>query len=382
MRSLLLLLVAASTSSVAQSIFNKSGEISISSGTIVTVGDSVINDGKLTNNGDLRISGAWINNGTYDAGNGQITFNSNHAQIINHNDQSFERLVINGGGEKKFLANITVESELNLQNGVLVSSNGAKIIIKEGAKITGGTNQSHVVGPIEHIGKGDWEFPGGNGTVYLPVMISNVSDSKANATLTLHELTAGQALKGNDEFEKLSDQRYWELSLAQGSLQGSRITLPLDNENLSDQSELWVVASAKVITNEFSNLGQSEAQGNASSGSVTSDKSAETSFLTVGVLNDDRIIVVYNGVSPNNDNSNDFLKIRNITSYPKNKVSIFNRWGDKVFEASGYDNDKIIFKGENNLSGSSKLMSGTYFYSIDPGDGSAKVTGYIDLRYQ
>src|SRR6478735_5024352 len=106
------------TEVLSQSIFNKGSSISITSATIVTVGDSLINDGELTNNGDLRISGAWINNGTYDAGNGQITFNSTKTQIINHNDQSFRKLVINGGGEKKFLANITVESELSLQNGI------------------------------------------------------------------------------------------------------------------------------------------------------------------------------------------------------------------------------------------------------------------------
>lgn len=383
MKRLLTFLFFISLSSLwAQSIFNKSGEITISSGTIVTVGDSVINDGKLTNNGDLRISGAWINNGTYDAGNGQITFNSNHEQIINHNDQAFKRLVISGGGEKKFLANITVESELNLQNGVLISSNGAKIIINEGAKITGGSDQAHVVGSVEHIGKGNWDFPVGNGSTYLPVSINNVTDSKAVAILSLHELSANQTLKASDDFSKLSNLRYWELIVSQGSIAGSQITLPIDNENLSDETSLWAVASAKTINDPFASLGQSDAQGNASSGRVTSEKNPETSLLTVGVLTDDKIIVVYNGVSPNNDGSNDFLKIRNITAYPNNKVSIFNRWGDKVFEVKGYDNDKIIFKGENNLSGTSKLLSGTYFYAIEPGDGSAKVTGYLELRYQ
>lgn len=380
MRCLLYLLVIASINSVAQSLFNKSGEITISTGTIVTVGDSLINNGNLANNGDLRISGAWINNGTYDAGNGQITFNSTRTQIINHNDQSFRKLVINGGGEKKFLANITVESELNLQNGILVSDKGAKIILQEGAKITGASDQSYVVGPVEHQGKGDWEFPIGSGTVYLPVVISDVSDSKTIAILSLHEIN-NETLKGDVDFAKLSDQRYWELNVTAGSLDGSRITLPLDNESFSDNTERWVVASAAAITDPFASLGQSDAQGNASSGKVTSEKSAMTSFFTTGEIVDDKIIVVYNGVSPNNDGSNDFLKIHNITLYPNNKVSIFNRWGDKVFEASGYDNDKVFFKGENNLSGASKLLNGTYFYTIEPGDGSEKITGYLDLRY-
>jgi len=363
----------------AQSVYNKNALVSISSATIFTVGDSLINNGELTNNGDIRVSGAWINNGTYDAGNGQITFNSNKEQIINHNDQSFEKLVINGGGVKKFLANITIESELNLQSGVLQSSNDAKIIIKEGAKITGGTDKAHVVGPVEHLGKGDWEFPVGNGKDYLPVIIKGVTDSKANAVLILHEI-ASEKLTSNIDFDKVSDQRYWELKIVDGSLQGSRVELPLVNEDLGDNPELWAVASAKSIADPFESLGQSAAEGNSSSGRVTSENSPQASLLSVGKLTDNRIIVVYNGVSPNGDGLNDFLKIHNIAAYPDNTVSLFNRWGDKVFEAKGYDNDKIIFKGENNVQGG-KLMAGTYFYSIEPGDGSAKVTGYLELRF-
>jgi hypothetical protein len=137
MRILVICLVILLTSSgvIGQGLYNKGATISIASQTIFTVPDSLVNNGTLTNNGDLRISGAWINNGTYDAGTGVINFNSDLVQTINHNDQSFERLVISGTGEKQFLANITIESELDLQASNLKSVNGAKIILNDGASV-------------------------------------------------------------------------------------------------------------------------------------------------------------------------------------------------------------------------------------------------------
>jgi hypothetical protein len=74
------------------------------------------------------------------------------------------------------------------------------------------------------------------------------------------------------------------------------------------------------------------------------------------------------------------MRIGNITLYPKNIVSIFNRWGDKVFEVKGYDNDQKVFLGTSNVGGNKDLPAGTYFYTIDKGDGSPMVNGYLSLK--
>lgn len=60
---------------------------------------------------------------------------------------------------------------------------------------------------------------------------------------------------------------------------------------------------------------------------------------SVGPLN----VIVYNAISPNNDGKHDILEIANITDYPENSVKIFSRWGDKVFEIDGYDNQEKVF---------------------------------------
>ncbi len=365
----------------AQGFYNKGSIVSVSSQTIFTVPDSLVNTGTLINNGDLLISGAWINLGTYDAGTGEINFNSDLVQTINHNDQSFGKLTISGTGEKQFLANITIESELDLQSGILKSANGAKIILNQGAVVTGGSDQSHVVGAMEAKGAGDWIFPIGNGTKFLPVEITNVTDASANATLTLHEITSGDVLTGEVELGKLSTKRYWELILGAGNLNQSKIILPLSGENdLTSNLDLLIVAGSNTANGPYASLGQSARTGDLTSGSVTSEQAPSVSFLIAAALTGERGIEVFNGVSVIQDGQNDWMKIRNIELYPSNNVSIFNRWGDKVFEMSPYDNNQKAFRGESNINGNNKLPGGTYFYSIDLGDGSPKTTGYLQIK--
>jgi gliding motility-associated-like protein len=92
---------------------------------------------------------------------------------------------------------------------------------------------------------------------------------------------------------------------------------------------------------------------------------------------------VYNAVSPNNDAKNEFLFLQYIDALPatrENRVSIYNRWGDKVYEATNYDNAKVKFEGKN--SNGNDLPSGTYFFKIDffgkPKRGQK--TGYFSLK--
>src|SRR4051812_9783939 len=105
----IILMLSASVDLVAQGFYSNGAIVSISPNTILSVPDSIVNKGTLINNGEIIIYGAWINQGTYDAGDGQVTFNSNLDQVINHNAQTIEKLVISGGGKKEFLADIFVQ---------------------------------------------------------------------------------------------------------------------------------------------------------------------------------------------------------------------------------------------------------------------------------
>jgi len=92
-------------------------------------------------------------------------------------------------------------------------------------------------------------------------------------------------------------------------------------------------------------------------------------------------IVVYTGMSPNGDEFNPYFKIENIeTAEPQNKVSIYNRWGDKVFEVSNYDNNNPAKRFNGDSDKGKALPSGVYFYKIEFTSGSPELTGYLTLK--
>jgi gliding motility-associated-like protein len=98
--------------------------------------------------------------------------------------------------------------------------------------------------------------------------------------------------------------------------------------------------------------------------------------LNIKVTGDE--VIVHNAVSPNGDQKNDFLMLEGIESFGENKVTIFNRWGDLVFDVSDYNNTDRAFTGVNK--NGNELPSGTYFYKIEYGTGRKVKNGYLSLK--
>jgi gliding motility-associated-like protein len=80
-------------------------------------------------------------------------------------------------------------------------------------------------------------------------------------------------------------------------------------------------------------------------------------------------VIVYNGLSINNDGNNDNFYIKGIECFPENNVKIFNRWGVLVFERDNYNNSNNTFKGISEgritIAKNKKLPTGVYFYIIN-----------------
>lgn len=69
-------------------------------------------------------------------------------------------------------------------------------------------------------------------------------------------------------------------------------------------------------------------------------------------------VIIPNVFTPNGDGQNDKLVFENLEYYPNNKVVVFNRWGQKIFEKSGYQND---WDGDD-------YSDGTYFFILELGN--------------
>ena len=83
--------------------------------------------------------------------------------------------------------------------------------------------------------------------------------------------------------------------------------------------------------------------------------------------------VVPNTFTPNADGYNDRWVIQYLDTYPGNRVQVFSRYGQLVFESKGYSTP-----WDGTMNGKS-LPFGTYYYVIEPGNGRKPITGYVTL---
>jgi Fibronectin type III domain. len=92
-------------------------------------------------------------------------------------------------------------------------------------------------------------------------------------------------------------------------------------------------------------------------------------------------IRVHPAVSVNGDGINEFLMIEGIRDHADNRVTIISRNGTVVWEANGYDNERVAFRGIG--TGQQKMPAGTYFYLVEVRvNGQWRhQKGYFVLRY-
>ena len=110
------------------------------------------------------------------------------------------------------------------------------------------------------------------------------------------------------------------------------------------------------------------------------DSNCTTQQFEIEVAGD---IVVYNGISPNNDAQqlNEKLILQYINILPEtqnNQVTIYSRWGDAVWEGTNYNNNSVVFTGKNN--NGNELPAGTYFYKIQFAGNRKTETGYLVIK--
>ena len=105
---------------------------------------------------------------------------------------------------------------------------------------------------------------------------------------------------------------------------------------------------------------------------------------TVVVLPLNLDIFVPEGFSPDGDGINEQLIIKGLPKDSQASITIFNRWGVKVFKSENYqDNDP--WDGTANVGGTlgqGKLPQGTYYYVLEvSGSQTRTLTGFIVLQY-
>lgn len=100
--------------------------------------------------------------------------------------------------------------------------------------------------------------------------------------------------------------------------------------------------------------------------------------LQITVVGD---IIAYTGISPNADGKNDYFKLEHIEILePENKVTIFNRWGDKVFDVENYNNEEPDQRFNGINANGNALPSGIYFYKVEFTSEREELSGYLTIK--
>ena len=88
---------------------------------------------------------------------------------------------------------------------------------------------------------------------------------------------------------------------------------------------------------------------------------------------------IFNLLTPNGDGKNDYWQINGIELYPNNEITLFNRWGDKINQYTGYNNTDKRWNGTNE--NKEFLPDGVYFYIIKLNDQNANPNTYKGWVY-
>ena len=177
------------------------------------------------------------------------------------------------------------------------------------------------------------------------------------------------------ELTEVGDERYKELEI----LNTGSATLLISEITLSGDFSLETPAPAQIEPGSSVTLGIkfSPTEVGLRTGDMAIVSSAPDYAVNL-VGEGDAGLEIYNVVTTNPNGKHDFLHIKNIDLYPENKIQIFDRWGNQVFERTSYDNNQNKFTGRSDKG--VDLPEGTYFYVIELNTGNKPQTGFLFLR--
>jgi len=117
---------------------------------------------------------------------------------------------------------------------------------------------------------------------------------------------------------------------------------------------------------------------------TVTDEAGNVSDPVTSTIKKDTMQDIPQGFSPDGDGIGDTWVIPGIEDLPNNVVTIFNRYGTKVWETTNYDNQSNAWDSQANVDGifgAASLPDGTYFYVIEfPGTDIDTKSGFVILK--
>ncbi len=354
-----------------QSIRNMESLMVITEGTILHVDEEFVNTGNVLNNGQLLVGGNWINAGLYRSeGSGTLELNGASYQIIS--DRSLIGHLRLTGGDKKLTSDLEVE-KLELDGCVLTVAD------EQGLEVTDTITRNpedYIIGRL--IMTGSKLYPVGTINKFLPVYLDPITESPSPIGIS----ATGSPLAGTYPASIAEVAPFHWVMDDSDDLFNIRLAFK-NAASLIDSVGNALVVQSDSPGGNIINLYQGRVEGDLDSLSVSNGAASPLSmpYFSVGrkySSDQNSSVKVYNLVSPNDDGINDFLFIENLSLYPENLISIYDRWGTLVYKQEGYDNGENVFRGKNNVLNKKELVEGTYYYVIRH-KGKKLANGFFEL---
>ncbi len=197
-----------------------------------------------------------------------------------------------------------------------------------------------------------------NGTTTLVITVSGVCANPTKDTVVIKNFADNLALSILDTSTTCANTNY---------ILRSAVTGGYPNYNFN-----WFISPN--FTNPVSNVQNLNAVSPSTAGNytiavvVTDSCSYQRTDYEIITVVPPCSVVVPNVITPNGDGKNEFFKIQNIEYHPNTVLTIFDRWGIKVYENSNYNNE---WKADG-------TSDGTFFYVLDVPD-DKKYSGFISV---
>lgn len=335
----------------------------------------VHNEGTVLNNGEMVVGSDWENNRPAgnvfnNLSNGTVKFTAKNATFSGNTPTTFPKLAFKGDGV--FTMNLNVEARLSIDlDDAEVKTNNhqltfagydpSAVYFKNGF-INTGTNGSF----IRYInGNETYLYPLGSSKLGLKRFVSVYSKQVTKSAIGAALVDRDPSSDGYSRFSKtasvvdINDIFYHVITQNQGT------NLPLDVAFYTSASEKFTGLANWTNKNNWDKVMPVSFQNNAAmapgltksfvlqSYNLPGNASVPFAFANVTSVNQ---LEFYNAFSPDGDGKNDTWEIKNIDTFPDNDLKIFDRSGNLVYKASGYNSSKY-WDGQN-------VASGTYIYIL------------------
>lgn len=257
-------------------------------GDLILSGSAILN--VSTNTDNISLGGDWIvqNTASFTEGSQTVTLRGTSDQTIsNTSGETFYNLILNKPSGQLLLAtspstDVNISGTMTFTSGIMTTSTSESLTFNDEALVSGGgTNASHVDGPVRKIGEDSFIFPTGDGGYGARIQ---VAPSGANNTtvLTARYVTGGATPSASNlsGVTRVSQIEYWELTRS-GTLANNtnRVTLYWESGTRSEINDVSSTTNLFVARYNGTNW-VSAGPGSITGGSTASSGSIQSADIT------------------------------------------------------------------------------------------------------